>query len=307
MAAGLITQLRALGPVQQGHLAMLAFSGLVAGSFALGSRIANQVDPVAVNAVRFAIAGATVGAVALASSGLPKRLPEAPWRFLLLGAVFGFYFVAMFEGLKTAEPVSAAAVFTLTPIMTAGFGYLLMRQHLTQRMALALAVGAAGALWVIFDAKLDAALSFDLGRGEWVYFLGCIAHAIYAPLARLLNRGEPVAAFTFGMMLSACVLLFVVGWDEVQATDWAALPGFVWMTIIYLALGASSITFLLLIFATLRLPAAKVMAYTYLTPSWVILWELAIGGSVPAPILLVGVALTVIALWLLLKDEHPVN
>ena len=109
------------------------------------------------------------------------------------------------------------------------------------------------------------------------------------------------------MMLSACILLFVIGWDEVVATEWAALPGFVWATIFYLALGASSITFLLLVFATLRLPAAKVMAYTYLTPSWVILWELALGGSVPASILLVGVALTVIALWLLLKDEHPVH
>jgi hypothetical protein len=28
--------------------------------------------------------------------------------------------------------------------------------------------------------------------------------------------------------------------------------------------------------AALRLPAAKVMAYTYLVPSWVILWELAL-------------------------------
>jgi drug/metabolite transporter (DMT)-like permease len=307
VAAPLIAKLRELSPARQGHLAMLAFSGLVAGSFALGSRIANQVDPVAMNAVRFAIAGTAVGVVALATSGLPKRAPEAPWRFLILGGFFGFYFVAMFEGLKTAEPVSAAAVFTLTPIMTAGFGYLLLRQNMTQRMALALAVGAAGALWVIFDADPGAALAFDLGRGEWIYFLGCIAHALYPPLARLLNRGEPVAAFTFGMMLSACLLLVIVGWNEVQATDWAALPGVVWATIFYLALGASSITFLLLFFATLRLPAAKVMAYTYLTPSWVILWELALGGSVPAPVLLVGVALTVIALWLLLKDEHPVS
>ncbi|HCE70317.1 MAG TPA: EamA family transporter, partial [Ruegeria sp.] len=51
-------------------------------------------------------------------------------------------FVLMFEGLKTAPPVSAAAVFTLTPVLSAVAGWLLLRQVTTPRMALALAVGA---------------------------------------------------------------------------------------------------------------------------------------------------------------------
>jgi len=52
----------------------------------------------------------------------------------------------------------------------------------------------------------------------------------------------------------------------------------------------------------LRLPAAKVMAYTYLVPSWVILWEIVLHGAVPPGLVLVGVALTVLALGLLLKE-----
>ena len=68
----------------------------------------------------------------------------------MLGGLFAVYFVLMFEGLKTARPVSAAAVFTLTPVIAAGFGWLLLRQVTTGRMALALAIGAVGALWVIF-------------------------------------------------------------------------------------------------------------------------------------------------------------
>ena len=62
-------------------------------------------------------------------------------------------------------------------------------------------------------------------------------------------------------------------------------------------------TFVLLQFATLRLPAAKVMAYTYLTPSWVILWQIAMGELAPHALVLLGVALTALALLLLLKDE----
>jgi hypothetical protein len=42
---------------------MLAFSGLIAGSFSLGGQIANEIDPAALNAVRFVIAAAAVYAV----------------------------------------------------------------------------------------------------------------------------------------------------------------------------------------------------------------------------------------------------
>ena len=85
----------------------------------------------------------------------------------------------MFEGLKTAQPVSAAAVFTLVPLMAAGFAWVLLRQVLTPRMALALSIGGCGALWVIFKADLAAFLAFDVGRGEAIYFIGCVSHAIY--------------------------------------------------------------------------------------------------------------------------------
>ena len=157
---------------RRGHLAMLAFSALVAGSFSLGALAAPHVDPAALSALRFLLAGLLVGVAALATTGLPRSAWVAPWRYLVLGGLLAAYFVLMFEGLKTAQPVSAAAVFTLTPVMAAGFGWLLLRQRLTGRMALALVIGAVGALWVIFRADLAAllALADRAGRGD--LFLG---------------------------------------------------------------------------------------------------------------------------------------
>ncbi|WP_240790264.1 DMT family transporter [Rhodobacter sp. SY28-1] len=286
----------------RGHLAMLAFSALVAGSFSLGVLAAPFIDPGAVTAVRFVLAGALVGAAAVLTTGIPRQAWAAPWRYLVLGGLMGTYFVLMFEGLKTAAPVSAAAVFTLTPVMAAGFGWLFLRQRLTGRMALALAVGGAGALWVIFRADLGALMAFQVGRGEAIYFVGCVAHAAYAPLIRKLNRGEPAVVFTFGMMVAGTVLLALYAWPALVATDWAALPWIVWVTLVYVAVAASAMTFVLLQYASLRLPAAKVMAYTYLVPSWVALWEIVLHGLVQPGLVLVGVAMTVLALGLLLKE-----
>lgn len=289
--------------VQRGHLAMLCFSALVAGSFSLGAMAAPYVSPSALTVLRFALAASLVGAAALATTGLPRSAWQAPWRYVVLGGLLAAYFVLMFEGLRTAEAVPAAAVFTLTPVMAAGFGWLLLRQVTTARMAVALVVGAMGALWVIFRADLAAALRLEVGRGEVIYFFGCIAHALYAPMVRKLNRGEPAVVFTFGMMVAGLGLLTLWGWRDVVQTDWANLPRIVWICLIYVSVAASAMTFVLLQYATLRLPAAKVMAYTYLVPAWVTLWEIALGRGAPPLQVSGGVVLTVVALALLLKDE----
>lgn len=289
----------------RGHAAMLLFSALIAGSFSLGAMVANQVDPTAFMAARFVIAGLVIGGAAALTSGFKRAYFQAPWRYLILGALFAFYFVLMFEGLKTSTPVSSAAVFTLTPLMAAGFGYLLLRQVTTARMAFALSVGAVGAVWVIFRADLGALIAFDIGRGEAIFFVGCVGHALYTPLVPKLNRGEPPTVFTFGMILGGLVVLVLFGWSEIIAMPWLSLPAFTWLVLGYLSIFASAATFLLLLYGSMRLPAAKVMAYTYLTPSWVILWEIGLGNGVPPVLILVGVAMTVIALLLLLKSETP--
>lgn len=292
-----------MSPALQGHAAMLCFSALVAGSFSLGSMAANEISPSALNAVRFILAACIIGVALLVTGGMTRRALQAPWRYVVLGGFFAVYFVLMFEGLKTAPPVSAAAVFTLTPVLAGVFGWILLRQITTPRMALALAIGASGALWVIFRADLAALLAFEVGRGEIIYFVGCVSHAFYTPMVRMLNRGEPAVAFTFGTLVAGALLLTVFAWSDIAATDWAALPSIVWITLIYVSVFASASTFVLLQFATMRLPSAKVMAYTYLTPSWVILWEVALGNGAPGPLVFGGVGLTIVALYLLLRDD----
>mgnify|MGYP002079015094 FL=1 len=281
---------------------MLAFSALVAGSFSLGAMAAPHVDPAVLSAMRFAIAAGILAGVARTAGGTRAAVANAPWRWAVLGGLMAAYLVLMFEGPKTAAAVPTAAVFTLTPVMAAGFGWLFLRQRTTARMALALALGAGGALWVIFRGDIGAMLRMEVGRGEAIYFWGCAAHAAYAALVRRLNRGESAIVSTFLTMAGGTLILALWAAPALRQTDWAALPGIVWVTLAYVSVAATASTTWLVQFASLRLPAAKVMAYTYLVPSWVILWELAMHGSWPPALVGFGVVLTCAALALLLKD-----
>ncbi len=157
---------------------MLGFSALVAGSFSLGAIVANDIAPQAITAARFVFATIVMGMVAALQRDLKLEYLSRPWRYFVLGGLFTFYFVLMFEGLKTANPVSAAAVFTLMPLMSAVFGWWLLRQVTTSRMALALGIAACGALWVIFRGDLAAMMAFDIGPRRDDLFL-----RLYRPCA----------------------------------------------------------------------------------------------------------------------------
>lgn len=287
----------------RGHLAMLVFSVLISGSFSLGSNIADRIEPGALTAVRFLVAVVALLPIALAI-GVPRVALQAQWRHMILGGLYGIYFVLMFEALKIADPVSTAAVFTLVPILSAAVGRGLLGQRTAGVEALALTVGAIGALWVIFRADLGALIAFDLGRGEQIFAIACIAHGVYTPLVRKLNRGEPVAVFATATLFWGFVIVAIYAIPQIGATDWSALAWDVWAVIFYLAIFASVASVMLVQFAALRLPAGKVMAYTYLLPSWVLVWELVQGASAPPVSVLAGLALTVMALLILLRDRQ---
>jgi len=274
----------------------------VAGSFALGARAANLIDPAALNAVRFLLASVIIGTLVFFGPGVKRQDLAAPWRYLVLGGLFSVYFVAMFEGLKTAAPVSASAVFTLTPVLSAGFGWLLLRQVTTPWMAAALALAAGGAIWIIFRGDVSAIMAFEIGRGEMIFFVGVVAHALYTPLIRRLNRGEKPLVFTLGMMVAGFILLSFYGAESLLKTDFSSLPMIVWITLAYVTIFASATTFFLLQYAALHLKAAKVMAYTYLVPAWVIAWEIALGGPMVSAVVLAGIGAVIVALLMLLAD-----
>jgi drug/metabolite transporter (DMT)-like permease len=287
----------------EGHLAMLLFSLIVAGSFSFGKTIANDIDPVALTAVRFVLAAGILGAILGASGRIRLADYQRPWRYFILGGLFLAYFVLMFEALKTAQPVSISAIFTIMPLAAALLDRVIFRRTTTWLIWVALLIGAAGALWVVFRGSWAAMISLSVGFGEVLFFIATLLHAIYAVLLPRLRRGEPVYATTLGVTSAAAVMLVVIFWPRVSATNWADVALYAWAVLLYLAVLATLGTFALITVAAARLPSAKVTAYTFLTPFWVVLLESILGNGLPAAFILFGGVPIAAALFLLLIER----
>lgn len=281
----------------RGHLAMILFTALVSGSYSFGALAAPHIAPGAVNAMRFAVGiGFMAAAVALLLRGRVPA-PSASWRYLLLGGLMAVFFITMFIALGLTDPVSTGAVFTLMPIMSAVFGYFLLGQIPRPIVIASLVVAALGSIWVIFGGDVAAIRSFDIGRGEMIFFVGVICHALYSPLVKKLNDGrEPLAVFTLYTMMGTGLCIAIYGAREVLETDWASLPPVVWLAIGYLAIFTSAGTTYLVQYGAMRLPAAKVMAYTYLSPCFIIIYEGLLGHGWPSLGVLAGAVVIMLGL-----------
>ncbi|MEM8981263.1 MAG: EamA family transporter, partial [Pseudomonadota bacterium] len=173
-------------PAILGHMAMLAFSALVAFSFTFGSLVANDIDPAVITAIRFVIAVVTLALVAKALGMSLSFLFKGTWRWMVIGGLMAGYFITMFEALALTTPLATAAVFTLAPLMAACFGWVLLQLRTVWVTLSALCLGAAGALWVIFRGDLNSLIGFEVGMGEVLFFFGTIAHAAVPAVTRRL-------------------------------------------------------------------------------------------------------------------------
>ena len=210
--------------------------------------------------------------------GLPRPAFDAPWRYLVLAWLLHLFTLSDVRGAENRAFGQCGGGVYPDPDDRAGFGWLLLRQRMHVAHGLALAIGAVGALWVIFRADVQALLRFEIGRGEVIYFAGCrmpcVIHAAGAQVepwrdrvdvslsARLRARRDPDRCWLDGFDGDGLGQLAADGLGD----D-------------YLYSGVcDGATFTLLQFAALRLPSSKVMAYTYLVPAWVMVWDVALGA-----------------------------
>lgn len=284
---------------------MLLFAAFIAGSFTTGALAVPHLAPVPLNAARFILASLLMGAFAFGIARQPFAWPKAPWRFGITGFLTAIYFVTMFIALTMTLPVATSAVYTLVPLMTAVTAFFFLGQRSGPAVLLSLVLAGIGAIWVIFRGDIDALLRFDIGQGELIYFVGCVAYALYTPLLRKFQRGESALVLSFWTLLATAFWITLYGIGDIVSVDWLSLPPVVWWVLLYLAVAPTAICFFLIQFASKHLPSAKVIAYGYLTPAFVIVFEGLAGHGWTTLSVVIGALVTVLGLVVLalVKDR----
>ena len=100
---------------------MLLFAALIAGSFSFGGMAAQHLDAGPLTLMRYLMTVAVMGVLTFWIMRVPFALPRAIWRYAVLGGLIATYMLTMFIALEFTSPVQTGAVFTLMPLISAGF------------------------------------------------------------------------------------------------------------------------------------------------------------------------------------------
>ena len=278
------------------HFLMLGAATLVSTSFTVGKAIASGLDPIILTLIRFILAALLFLPYIQRRFGLVWPGWQALGRYSLISGALVLFFWLMFESLRYTTAFNTSVIFTLVPGISGMYSALLLRERLGRYRLVALALAMAGALWVIFQGNLAKLVALELGRGDIIFFSGCLCMAAYTPLVKLLHRGESMAVMTFWVLVSGSAWLALPALVRLPAVHWHEVAPRIWMGIVYLAIFCTIITFFLTQVATLRLGPTRVMAYSYLYPPLVLGIDWFLGHSLPPARTLLGVLVIVLAM-----------
>jgi drug/metabolite transporter (DMT)-like permease len=275
--------------------APLLFVLLWSSSFVAAKAGLQQLSPLLFVATR--LAGCAVVLVVAMLVLRRSWRPLAGWRWLhcavagiLLNAVG---LMAPHVGLTIAPAAQIALVQSLTPLLTAALGVLLLREQLRGAQWLGLVLGMMGVGLVVGEAALEHAARFEGLVLAFVGVLGLVAGTLY--FGRFCRGLPPLPGATVQFLAAAFFSALGAWLLETPRADWTetAVAAVAWNTLM-VSLGGMGLYAAMLV----RGSVARASANFYLVPGTVAVLAWLLLGERPNALAIAGLLVASAGCWL---------
>lgn len=173
-------------------------------------------------------------------------------------------------GVGMTSPVDASIITTSMPLVAMILAALILKEPVTGKKILGIAAGATGALLLILGSSNGAGGARAAGGsyiwGDLLVLLAQCSYALYIVLFKnFVGRYSPVTImkwmFTYSFL---CLLPF--SYDDLIATEWAALEWRAALSLVYIVVGSTFLSYILVIVGQKRLRPTVAGMYNYVQP-----------------------------------------
>jgi len=287
----------------QSHFLVILATIIVAGSFIASDRLSGIINSISLTLLRFTIAALILLPFILLHSKWRRSLPRIIPRTLVISFFYSGFFIALFESLNYTNTLNTATLFTLVPFVTAIFCLFIFKQSIKYKQLLAYIFGAIGTIWVIFEGDIYAFLNFQLNKGDIIFLMGALSMCCYSVAMKWLYRGDDMIPLVFATLIGGSIWMALALLFTGQDLEWHKIEGHLVLHMAYLSIAATLITMYLYQRATVDLGPSKVMAYSYLTPSFLALLLLLFYHQPVSNMAIPGLIISSMATLLLQKKD----
>ena len=252
-----------------GHLACAAAYIIFGVNVVVCRDIATDggLQPIVLFSMRALVAGALFWLVSLFTPREP-----VPWRDLLrlAGAgVLGLFMpqLTFLHAIAHTTPVDLSVMSTTTPIFTMFVAAIFLREPITWKKALGVALSFGGILWLILQSTFASnGPSETEPIGIMYCFANYIVFALYLGTCRPLIARYTVVTSMKWMFLASFLLSLPFSMPHLPQSDFAAVPSQVWWEIGYMIIFSTFLAYYLIPVGQQRIRPTLVSMYGYLQP-----------------------------------------
>ena len=170
-------------------------------------------------------------------------------------------------GVGLTSPVDASIITTSMPLLAMVLAAVFLREPITGKKLLGIAAGALGALLLILGSRQQgAAQASGSIWGDLLVLLAQLSYALYIVLFKgFVGRYSPITImkwmFTYAFV---CVLPF--SYEGLSRTDWAGLEWRAVLSLVFIVVGSTFLSYLLVIVGQKRLRPTVAGMYNYIQP-----------------------------------------
>ena len=274
-------------------------------SFIFTKLCLGYLTPLEIVAARFILAVPVLIAVSLKKrysfAFIAKR-----WKIILgCSAVLIFHLLIQVEGMKTTTASNTAWLMTTIPVFIVVFSYLFLKEKLTPRQILGMAVAAAGVLTLVSRGDFTS-LAFISSYGDWMVLGSCITWSVYTILSKKMSDLQPLAVTTILLTISMLIIVPPV-FIHTGLTKYTALPGKIILALLFLGILCMGLAYWLWSEALSRKTAGQVGVYLYLEPiSTMAIAPFVLGETITSSLIAGGI-LVIAGVWLVEKKNGRIR
>ena len=268
------------------------------GNFVVGRAIRGEIEPLALNFWRWAIAALVLAPFVRRNFVQQWPLLRKHWLYVTILGLTGLAIphTCSYYAVQTTTPVNALLILIMMPVFVALGAWRFLEQRIAALQWAGIALALVGAASILVRWDLSVLMHLRLNRGD----LWMLPAVVCSSTHTLLLKKTP-AGVAQGPLLLASMLAALVAMAPLVALTGArhlAAIASLWPAALYIGICASAAAFFLWNRGVVRIGPERAAPLMYMMPVYASLLATVFLGEAVQPYQLAGGALVVVGLWL---------
>jgi len=279
---------------------LVAVPAIWGGTFVAGKHVVAVLSPMMGSFARYVVACvALLVAAFVLESGLPK-LSRKQWiATFVLGTLgvfaYNLFFMAALERLPGSR---AALIIALNPVITIAISAVALKEHLTARRWLGVAIALFGVWIVISHGDIASLASAGIGAGELFMFGAVTSWALYTIIGRKVLGGLTPLAATNYAALWGTLLLAGAAAPEFGSISMKEFDGTLIGSLLYLGICGTALAFVWYYTSVKKLGTAVTSIFNNLVPVFGVAISVLVLGEPLLASMLIGGAIAIVGVMM---------